>query len=182
MLILAVGRLEERKGTDILLHAAAQLRRSGHTFRVVFVGGGQCDAYVRLAQGLGIAPYIRFLGWVPDDEMELIYMAADIFAFPSRHEGFGMVSFEAMAHGLPVVVTRTGAAVDGLIDDRNGAVVTAGRPADLADALATLIADGDRRAAIGQHNRRMIVQHLGWRRVASETVRAYTEAIQQRRW
>jgi UDP-glucose:(heptosyl)LPS alpha-1,3-glucosyltransferase len=104
--ILFVGQNFKRKGLRLLVEAAGLLRNKGHSFRVL-VGGGslhQARPFVRLAEQLGCAQSVHFLG--PTRAVEELYAAADVFCLPSFYDTFGMVVLEAMACGLPVITSR----------------------------------------------------------------------------
>jgi glycosyltransferase involved in cell wall biosynthesis len=101
--LIAVGRLERQKGFDVLLRAFAA-GRLRDTHRVLLIGEGSQESALRaLASELGIAERVRFAGW-QDNPWALMRRAA-LFVLPSRWEGFGNVVIEAMASGVPVVVS-----------------------------------------------------------------------------
>ena len=177
-LLLAVGRLEPRKGLDVLFKAIAALSDSTPPFRLVVVGAGPIDAYQSLAAQLGCADRVRLVGWLASQDLAAAYQACDIFVMPSRHEGFGLAAMEAMAAGKPVVVTRTGAALDGIIDDSCGAVVEPGNVEALTRALRFLLSDPSA-AGIGARNRARLGQ-LSWEATATATISAYERALRAR--
>jgi len=179
-LVLSMGRMEHRKGTDLLLHAFALLKQEQTPSRLILAGDGPVESYRAIARGLGIAERVSFLGRVDDDRRDTLYAACDVFVFASRLEGFGLVPFEAMAFGKPVVVTRTGAASDGLIKPSHGAVVPVDNPEALAGAIAGLLGNRARMATTGEANRDWIENNLSWRSVALRTVGVYTQAIEAR--
>ncbi len=108
--VLAVGGIEPRKGTLQLVEAAAVLRRTHPHVRLVIAGGdtlfdyrdyrAQVDA--RAAE-LGVEPVV--LGPVPQTDLPALVAAADVFAFPSTREGFGLAAMEALAAGVPLVAS-----------------------------------------------------------------------------
>ena len=110
--LLAVGAVVPRKGYDLLV---AALVRLGHLpWRLVIAGDAtrDPDAFARLAAdiaGLGLADRIVLRGAVAADELAALYASADLFALPSRFEGYGMAFAEAIAHGVPVLGTNVGA-------------------------------------------------------------------------
>ena len=136
-----VGQTRYPKGLDVALAAVAEARRDlpGLQLTVVGVAPG------RAADG------VDWLGIIPQARMLEVYRHADLLLFPSRHESFGLVVIEAMAAGLPVVVSDaigTGIVTDG----RNGAVIAGHDPSRYAGALRRL-ADPAIRAAMGEANR-----------------------------
>lgn len=99
--LLAVGRLVEQKGQDILLRALAQI---SHPWELRIAGDGpKRQELSDLATRLGIAPRVTFLGTV--STMDAVYRDADVFVFPSRWEGQGIAMLEAMRVGLPVIAS-----------------------------------------------------------------------------
>jgi len=123
--LLCVARLIERKGQRDLIEAVQRLTEAGVDVSLDLVGTGDARAdYEALARKLNVAERIRFAGYVPREEIAARYAAAHVFVLPSYNEGMSVATLEAMAAGLPVVVTRTGgtvelveAGVNGLIFD-----------------------------------------------------------------
>ena len=136
-----VGQTGYRKGLDVALAAVTQARRDVPGLRLAVVGvpaGQQADG-------------VDWLGVVPPPRMAEVYRDADLLLFPTRYESFGLVVIEAMAAGLPVIVSD--AVPAGIvIDGRNGAVIAGHNPARYAAALRRM-ADPARRAAMAEANR-----------------------------
>jgi glycosyltransferase involved in cell wall biosynthesis len=148
--ILAVGSVVPRKGYEVLVAALARLRDRPWSLTIVGAMDRAPD-YVRSLRAridvAGLSDRIRFTGAVSGDTLPSLYDKADIFVLASHFEGYGMVLTEALAHGLPIVSTRGGAAAETLPD---GAAlkIPAGDPAALGEALASLLDDGGRRRAL----------------------------------
>jgi glycosyltransferase involved in cell wall biosynthesis len=87
--------------------------------------------------------------------------AADLFVFPSEYESFGLAIVEALACGLPAVVTRVGVAAEHVVDGESGVLVEPGDAAGLARGLAWLLDHPDRWAAMGEAARRGITEKYG---------------------
>jgi len=147
--LLFVGRLRYYKGLDILIRALPQIPA-----RLVVVGIGPMEAeWKALAGELGVAERISWLGEVSDDDLPAVYHAANLFVLPASHksEAFGLVQVEAMAAGLPVVCTELGTGTSYVnLDGITGLVVPPRDPDALAAAINALIADPERRAALGR--------------------------------
>ena len=134
------GQTAYRKGLDVALAAVAEARRDVPGLRLTVVGvppGDPVDG-------------VEWLGLLPPSAMADVYKKADLLLFPTRNESFGMVVMEAMAAGLPVIVSDD-INVDVVRDGRSGAVISGHDPADYAAALRWL-ADPGLRAAIGAAN------------------------------
>jgi len=121
--LLFVGRLASRKGVSRAIRCMARLPDDG-PFELLIAGTGRHEDRLKaLAADLGVRDRIEFLGFVPDEDLPALYTAADVFLFPSRYEGFGLVFLEAMACGTPVVGTPVGGIPDVVEDGETGFVV-----------------------------------------------------------
>jgi len=131
--IIFVGRLLQVKGVDILLRAFSEVLRAVPNAQLVIVGDGPLEADLRkLAAALGVEERAHFVGFHQREELVELYVCADIFCLPSRHEPWGVVVNEAAACGLPLVVSdRVGAGRDLVRAGDNGFVV----PAEDVEAL-----------------------------------------------
>ncbi|MGE5601772.1 MAG: glycosyltransferase [Nitrososphaerales archaeon] len=147
--LLFVGRLRYYKGLDTLIRALPQIPAR---LRVVGIGPMAAE-WKALAQELGVAQRIEWLGEASDEELPGLYHAADLFVLPASHssEAFGLVQVEAMAAGLPVVCTELGTGTTYVnVDGLTGLVVPPRDPEALAGAINALIADPARRGAMGR--------------------------------
>ncbi len=157
-MMLYVGRLIEVKGLADLVRAVGGLDES--SVRVVVVGDGPEAARLEdLAKR--VAPgRIVFAGFRQGAELTDMYAAADAFVLPSHHEPWGVVVGEAMACGLPVILSdRIGAGVDLLRDGENGRVFPAHDVGALREALRDVASNADRRAAMATRSAKIIE---GW--------------------
>lgn len=138
--LLYVGRLGARKGLDLALEALARIEEPAVEFLIA--GTGRHEATLRKrASELGVSEQVRFLGYVPEEELPSLYSSADVFVLPSRYEGFGLVVLEAMACGTPVVGVSAGGIPTAIDHGSNGTVVD--RDADaLSEAISAVISTG----------------------------------------
>lgn len=147
--LLFVGRLRYYKGLDYLVRALPKVPA-----RLRVVGIGPMEAEWRaLAQEVGVADRVEWLGETSDDELPAIYHAADLFVLPASHpsEAFGLVQVEAMAAGLPVVCTELGTGTTYVnLDGVTGLVAPPRDSEALAAAINALIDDPARRAKMGR--------------------------------
>ena len=150
--LLCVATLTPRKGHALLLDALAGLGDRAWTLHCVgsLSRDAATAAQVREAIGtLGLHGRVHLHGELDDAALARRYDEADAFVLASHFEGYGMVFAEALAHGLPVIGTRTGAAAQ-LVPPGAGVLVPPGDAAALRDALAALMDDPRRRAALAQ--------------------------------
>ena len=186
-LILAVGGIEPRKGSDTLMAAVAELRRSGrHSGRgpvLAVVGGHSFQDYREYQErvlaslpglGLRLDDDVVLLGTVPDAELPGWYAAADVLAFPSTKEGWGLAVLEAMSAGLPVVASDLPVFREYLRPGRDALMVPVNDAAALAAALGAVLDDaalaGRLRAAGDQ-----VCARFTWERCAAEHQRIYAD-------
>jgi glycosyltransferase involved in cell wall biosynthesis len=149
MVIGWVGRMVPVKRLHLLLQAAAPLvlARRFPGLRILLVGDGPLRAeLLALSVSLGIASAVEFVGFV--DEPERYYADMDLFVFPSREEGAGLVINEAMASKVPVLVLADGGGAVELVAQSGGGVVTT--EASLAADLQALLGDEERRRALAE--------------------------------
>jgi glycosyltransferase involved in cell wall biosynthesis len=119
--IICVARLIERKGQHHLIEAVKRLADQNIDVTLSLVGTGDSqDSYERLARDLGVSDRVRFVGYVPREAIARHFSAAHVFALPSYNEGMAIAALEAMASGLPVVLTRTGGTDELVEEGMNG--------------------------------------------------------------
>jgi glycosyltransferase-like protein len=180
--VLAVGGIEPRKGSLTLLEGFAALRAElpARDPLLVVAGGATLFDYRdeitrfasrRAALGLGDEA-VRVLGPVPDGLLERLYRAADVLAFPSVKEGFGLVVLEALASGLPVVASDLDVLRGFLADGRSALLVPSGSGLALARALRRVATDASLRERL-RAGGRAVVAHHGWDAAARAHERAY---------
>jgi glycosyltransferase-like protein len=183
-LILTVGGIEPRKGTDHLFRALSQLRRTWVDSPVLAIIGGHSfqdhtpyrDGVLASMSGLGLEldRDVVLLGTVPDDEMPSWYHAADAFVFPSVNEGFGLVVLEAMAAGLPVVLTDLPVFAEYLSFGTDALAVAPGDDTGLAGALGTVAHDGTVRANLRRRGPE-VAARFDWDTTARQHIAIYDE-------
>jgi glycosyltransferase involved in cell wall biosynthesis len=155
--VLAVARMYPRKRLDDLLRAARVLRARIPDLRVRIVGAGpESGPLHRLAQDLGLACTVTFLGEIPRQALAVEYVGADCFCLPTVQEGFGIVFTEAMAAGLPVVACRAAAVPEVVEDGRTGFLVRPRSPEELAMAMEKVLTSVALRRELGDNGRRRV--------------------------
>jgi phosphatidyl-myo-inositol dimannoside synthase len=167
IIILTVGRLHPRKGQLLALQALQSLApRFREQIEYWVVGSGHKPHYeqsLRAAAAASDFP-VRFLGDLPDRELDQVYDRADLFAMTSIDyghsvEGFGLVYLDASAHGLPIVGHAVGGVSEAVIDNVTGLLVPPHHPAQLTAAFEKLISDRDLRQRLGTAGRNWARKH-----------------------
>jgi len=175
VVVLFVGEYR-RKGLITLIRALESLKE--YNVHLLAVGRGDRKKYEALAARHGITEQSTFAG--PSRDVERIFGAADIFAFPTYYEPFGMVITEAMASGLPVVTTRNAGAAEMIEDGRSGFLID--RPHDageLAQKLQVLVSDPDLRTRVGLEARTAAGDY-SWSQLAQDTLEMYHKGLLDR--
>lgn len=169
--VLSVSRLNAYKGHDTLLRALAALPAAAREqLHYVVAGKGEhLHALQALAEELGVAAQVRWLGFVAEDDLPALYAASDLFALCTREdprergvEGFGLAFLEAQAAGVPVLGTRAGGIPDAVEDGRGGWLVAQDDVAGVRDHLARLAAEPSAFAAQGRAARQRAEHECGW--------------------
>lgn len=176
--VLFLSRLDPMKGLDVLLPAFARLRAARPDAHLVLAGSGVADyerGLRREAARLRIADAVSFAGFVQGAAKQALFAEASAFVLPSYRENFGIAVVEAMAAGVPVVVSpgvdiaaRIAAAGAGLVAERT--------PEATADALARLLADADAAEAMGARGRRFVDDAFAPAAVGRQLTALYRDA------
>ena len=174
--ILFLGRMERRKGFDVLLEAYAQLRRRRADLRLVAVGDGpEREGYERQVDSYGI-PDVTFTGRVSEEVKPAHYTSADVFCSPALGgESFGIVLLEAMASGVPVLASAIAGFTTVVDPGKDGLLVPPAQPRVWAQALETVLNDDDLARAMSRNAVRS-AQRYAWSTVTDEVLDVYDEA------
>ncbi|MAT20968.1 MAG: alpha-(1-2)-phosphatidylinositol mannosyltransferase [Acidimicrobiaceae bacterium] len=178
-LVTSVSRLVPRKGMDTLIRASVELRVDHPDLTVAIAGKGRDTGRLqKLIDQLG-AP-VTLLGRISDDDLVDLYAASDVFSMLCRtrwggleQEGFGIVFLEAAASGVPQVAGRSGGAHEAVEHDETGFVVDdPDDPTAAAEAIGSLLADPERRAAMADAGRRRAEAEFSYEKLAERLGRA----------
>ncbi|HKF84950.1 MAG TPA: glycosyltransferase family 1 protein, partial [Candidatus Limnocylindrales bacterium] len=179
--VLYTGGMDYRKNVGGLLAGYAGLPAElRDAYRLVVVGrlglDGPYGPFAAQADELGVGERVVFTGYVPEDELVLLYQAASLFVFPSLYEGFGLPVVEALACGAPAITGRNSSLVE-LVDDED-AFFDAADPASIRTALARVLADSGLRERL---RRPEVARQYSWERIAHRTAAAYGEVASRPR-
>ena len=179
--ILTVGRwdpAERYKGADTLIAALPGVLKNSPDIFLVLVGGGEDRARLeRLARDLGVSERTRFLQDLSQDELFACYANCEVFALPSRGEGFGLVYLEAMAHGKPVIGGAHGGALDVIDDGMTGWLVPHGDVERLSSALEWLLADPVRAREMGERGRQRLRNTFSFEQFQSRLTQILSDVL-----
>ena len=180
IVVASVGAVIPRKGYEDLVEAAAIARRTGVEIVCLIVGRGEPSEIERLsarARELGVDDRVRLLGFRSD--VPAVLAAADILAHPSRNEALPTAILEAMAAGLPAVVTDCGGTAELVDDGVTGLIVPVAAPDRLAAALVRLAGDATLRGAMGESGRRRFEEHFSLRAMTRSFEELYRDVLRE---
>ena len=171
-----VGRLEWRKGHDVLLAAAERWRARRIVPQLLVVGDGPGASELRrTASSLGVAADVHFTGTL--DDVRPALAAMDVFTLPSREEGMSNALMEAMAAGRPIVATDVGGNAEVLDGGRLGVLVPSDDALALADAVSALLDDAARAEALGVIAHAFVAEKWGARAMVAELEAFYRRRL-----
>jgi len=175
--VLWVGNIEPKKNVEVLIRALHTIQARGERVPHLVLAGDLSwgtQSVIQQFLASGLQSRVTFLGAVPDADLPAIYRGASLFCFPSLTEGFGLPPLEAMAAGVPVIISDAEALVD--ISGKAATIVPATDAEGWAAAIQTLLADTDlRRNRIAMGRSR--AAEYTWQRCAIQTVAVYREIV-----
>ena len=177
--VLYTGNIKPHKNVDRLIEAFSQLRSQGFTDTKLLIIGDEISKYPnlrRLVHRHQLHQHVRFLGFVPDATLAVLYRLAAVFVFPSLYEGFGLPPLEAMAAGAPVITSNTSSLPEVvgdaalLIDPMNAGAI--------AEAMARVLTDAPLRNDLIRRGRER-VNAFSWERSVARIRQVYGELVRQ---
>jgi glycosyltransferase involved in cell wall biosynthesis len=182
MLVTFMGRLTQKKRLDLLINAFSILKSSRPSAHLVIAGPDDEGIGKRIQTRileLGLGDHVSLLGLVTGSTKTALLQQSNVFALPSNDENFAVAAAEAMAAGLPVVVTE-GVALHREIDKARAGLVVPSTAAALATAIQSLLDDPALSSAMGRNGQALATSAFAWDRVAIELERMYQEVILER--
>lgn len=176
-IFLSVGRVEANKGFDVMVAALAMVAQSlPPAWAWVLAGEGPERSHIRaLIRKAGLESHCFLTGRVDETALHSLYRVADWFVHPTRYEGSSLVTLEAMAHGLPVVASRTGGLPDKVEDGASGFLVAPGDPEELSARLVDASSvDANEFGAAG---RQRCESRFSWNVVAPQYLALYRQLL-----
>lgn len=166
--ILTVGRLQRRKGHDMVIQALPAIKSAVPNVLYAIAGNGEERAVLeKLAQDLQVEDCVQFLGEISQQELLHCYQACDVFVLANRDiggdiEGFGMVLVEAQSCGRPVIAGASGGTRETMQIDESGLLLPCETPEALVAQLPELLTNSERRHAMGQAARAWVESRFDW--------------------
>lgn len=189
--VVTVTRLSQEKGIDVLVKAWADVVREEKGLRLLIVGGGDMDSYLKsLCCSLGIAEFVDFIGRVKDPSKYL--KGSDLFVLPSRSEGMPNALLEAMSYGIPCLATKVGGndeLLGGENEDilrgeyalaKNGLLINPDDVKGLCEAIFFIIRNKRVREEIGSKARKFIQEHYSIDLVVERYITLYQSILKRR--
>jgi phosphatidylinositol alpha-1,6-mannosyltransferase len=182
--VLTVGRWdrnEQYKGADTLIAALPHVLGAAPDTTLALIGDGNDRPRLeQLARQLDVLEHTRFLSGLTPDELFACYAHCDVFALPSRGEGFGLVFLEAMAHGKPVIGGAHGGIPDIVVDGETGLLVPHGDVPRLAQALELLLANPSRAREMGERGKDRVAKMFSFAQFQSRLVGMLASVLQRK--
>lgn len=175
--LLYVGTIEPRKNLKRLLRALRRVHDSGDLIPLVMVGprGWMMNDFEALVKDLTLQNKVSYLGYVPTDDLPVLYSLATIFVFPSLYEGFGLPPLEAMACGTPVLSSNRSSMVE--ICGDAAMLIDPESENEIAEGIRFLLANETERLAFREQG---IVRsrQFSWNIAAGQTIEVYKKVLQ----
>jgi glycosyltransferase involved in cell wall biosynthesis len=170
--VLAVGNIQPRKNLVRLIQAFAAIRQQWESLQMVIVGQAQwrSSAAYHEVKHLGLEQDVIFPGYVTEEELVLLYNAAQVFVYPSIYEGFGLPILEAMACGTPVVASNTTSMPE--VAGEAALLVSPHNPEDIAGAMNMLLHDPRLRRTLRARGLEQ-ANRFSWTKTARQTLAVY---------
>ncbi|KND46689.1 MAG: Glycosyltransferase [Parcubacteria bacterium C7867-006] len=158
--LVTTGRLTSKNATDDIISALTYLNKN---FHLIVIGKGDDGPKLqKLANDLGVASRVKFLGFLPYDQIPKYFSVCDIFIRPSRSEGFGNSFIEAMASKLPVIATPVGGIPDFIDDNETGIFCAPNNPQSIAKAVDLISEDSSLKQKIINNAYNMVTERYSW--------------------
>jgi phosphatidylinositol alpha-1,6-mannosyltransferase len=174
-ILLTVGRLQRRKGHDMVIRALPHIVQKISNLLYVIVGTGEEQyALQKLAEDTGMRDKVVFVGQVPERELAAYYATCEVFIMPNRQinadiEGFGMVFLEAGAAGKPVIGGKSGGTEDAILDGVTGLRIDGTCVAEIVAAVVSLFSEPEKAKAMGERGHARVEAEFTWDAVVQHT-------------
>lgn len=176
-----IGQIAPHKGSDLFIESAALVSRQYPNTRFLLVGndfqnGKYIEELRQISLNLGIGDKVFFLGQRTD--IPEIMKDLDIFVLASKNEPFGLVITEAMAAGLPVIATNAGGAIEIVLNNKTGLLVSPDQPASLANAIGILLENEYLAQTFGKAGQKRAFEKFDLDRMVEEIIAVYSMILE----
>lgn len=179
--LLFLSRIDAKKGLSLLIQSLASLGESEIRPHLTVAGNGN-PAYLSQVESeirrLKLSPQVEFVGFVDGERKAQLFADSDIFVLPSSHENFGLAVAEAMAAGLPVVVSGEVGIAPEVQAHGAGIVVECSTPS-LAGGLKKLISDPALARQMGERGRKLVQEKFSWDKAAKQLIELYRKIVSE---
>jgi glycosyltransferase involved in cell wall biosynthesis len=179
-IVLYLGRLHERKGLQFLIPAFAQASSVHRDARLLVVGPdeGMLATAMALTEQHGVTGKVRFTGLLQGEDQRAVLAAATLFVLPAVGEGLSMATLEAMAAGIPVIVTPGCNLPD--VEDRGAGLLVARQTEAISAALNVLLESPERCREMGAAGQAWVRETFTWPAIAAKTVLLYRQVLDRK--
>jgi glycosyltransferase involved in cell wall biosynthesis len=174
--VLFLGRVTAKKRLDLLAAAWPLVLEQEPTARLVIAGPVDTDQHA-VVDAIAQLPGVSVPGLVTGADKDALLSEASVFVLPSDNENFGVAVVEAMAHGVPVIVTPSVATAESIRDEGAGEVLTSTTPRSIATAVRTWLTSPDQREAAGHAGRSLVAREFSPQSVGAELKMALEHAV-----
>jgi phosphatidylinositol alpha-1,6-mannosyltransferase len=180
--ILTVGRLQERKGHDVLIKALRNIITHQSNVLYAIIGdGAQKASLLALVKEHKLQEHVMFMEELSDQQMIQCYQQCDVFVLPNRTvgrdiEGFGMVLVEAQACGKPVIAGDSGGTAETMLLNETGFIIDCTSPEPLSEKICALLDNKSLALKIGKKGREHVVNTLDWKNL-TDKVKAHVDEL-----
>jgi len=176
--LLYVGRIDWNKGLERVIEALPALIKSFNHIKFLIVGpdySGHSENLWTLARELGVSESVVMTGEVSEEQKIFYYSVADVFVLPAIYEGLSLSLLEAMASGLPIVVTKSGGPGDILVDDVHALLMNDCSAQEISSLVSMILADSRLAKRIGKNALDLVSKEFSWDRVVDKIEAIYSE-------
>jgi glycosyltransferase involved in cell wall biosynthesis len=179
LILLTVRRLVPRMGLDNLLKAMPFILKQCPQALLLIAGKGPLATELQsLIDELGLRGKVLLLGFISDEQLPLYYQASDLFILPSiANEGFGIVTLEALASGIPVLGTPVGATVEILSRLDKSLLFRDSSSESMAELVSEYLVDPSRRFQLANICRQFVLDNYSWDALAKQTQELYLKTL-----
>ncbi|MFZ5945211.1 MAG: glycosyltransferase family 4 protein [Bacillota bacterium] len=179
-IIFFIGRLVPEKGVHVLIEAMTKVLNLAPKTTLIIAGKGPYENNLKeLVRVKGLERKIKFLGFINDEERDVIYSYADCIVFPSLYEPFGIVALEGMASGNPIVVSDTGGLSEIVQHEINGLKCITGNANSLSDQLLRILSDSRIVKKLTKRALEDVKNKYSWDGIALQTENLYKEILEE---